>query len=48
MLVPTWMGTKLGGRKPTKHLIPSLGTNLFLEELINIKVILFRIQELFR
>ena len=51
MLVPTWMGTKLDGRKPTKTSVTEFGyksVNLFLEELINIKVILFRIRELFR
>ena len=51
MLVPTWMGTKLGGRKPTKTSVTEFGyksVNLFLEELINIKVILFQILELFR
>ena len=51
MLVPTWMGTKLGARKPTKTSVTEFGyksVNLFLEELINIKVILFRIRELFR
>ena len=51
MLVPTWMGTKRGGRKPTKTSVTEFGyksVNLFLEELINMKVILFRIHELFR
>ena len=40
VLVPTWMGTKLGGRKPTKTSVTEFGyksVNLFLEELINIK-----------
>ena len=51
MLVPIWMGTKLGARKPTKTSVTEFGyksVNLFLEELINIKVILFLIHELFR
>ena len=51
MLVPTWTGTKLGGRKPIKTSVTEFGyksVNLFLEELINVKVILFRILELFR
>ena len=40
-----------GGRKPTEHLLPSFANKsvtLLLEELINIKVILFLILELFR
>ena len=40
-----------GGRKPTKTSVTEFwykSVNLFLEELINIKVILFLIHELFR
>ena len=44
------MGTKMADGSLQKHLLPSFGTsvNLFLEELINITVILFLIHELFR
>ena len=51
MLVPTWMGTNMAdARKPTKTSVTEFwykGANLFLEELINIKVMLFLIHELF-
>ena len=44
-------GHQHGGRKPTKTSVTEFwykSVNLFLEELINIKVILFLIHELFR
>ena len=44
-------GHKHGGQKPTKTSVTKFwykSVNLFLEELINIKVILFLIHELFR
>ena len=43
MLVPTWMGTNMADENQQKHLLPSFGTKL-----INIKVILFLIHEVFR
>ena len=50
MLVLTWMSSNMADGNQQKHLLPSFPTNvnLFFEELINIKVILFLIHELFR
>ena len=50
MLVLTWMSSNMADGNQQKHLLPSFATNvnLFLEKLINIKVILFLIHELFR
>ena len=51
MLVLIRMGTNMADGNQQKHLLPSFATknvNLFFEELINIKVILFLIHELFR
>ena len=51
MLVPVLMGTKNGGRKLTETFVTEVfykSVNISLEELINIKVILFLIHELFR
>ena len=48
MMVPTWMGTKIADA--TKTSVTEFwykSVNLFLEELINIKVILFLIIEKF-
>ena len=45
MLVPTWMGTNMAEGNQQKGY---KSVNLFLEELINIKVILFLIHALFR
>ena len=50
MLVLTWM-LQHGGRKPTETSVTEFchkRVNLFFEKLINIKVILFLIHELFR
>ena len=44
MLVLTWVGTIMVGRKPTETSVAEFcykSVNLSLEELINIKVILF-------
>ena len=46
MLVPTRISTNMADGKQQKYLLKSV--NLLLEELINIKVILFLIHELFR
>ena len=46
MLVPTWMGTNMADRSPKKTSVAEFwykSVNLFLEELINIAVILFLI-----
>ena len=52
MLVPAWMGTNMAvEKKKTETSVPEFwykSVNLFLEELINIKVILFLIHELLR
>ena len=53
METPSWCPpgwAQHGGRKPTKTFVTCylLSVNLFLGELINIKVILFLIYELFR
>ena len=51
MLVLIRMSNQHGGRKPTGTSVTEFcykSVNLFLEELINIKVILFLILELFR
>ena len=51
MLVPTWMGTNIADEKKPETSVPEFwykSVNLFLEELINIKVILFLIHELLR
>ena len=53
MLSPIRMSTKHGGPKPTETSVSVTkfsykSVNLFFEELINIKVILFLIHELFR
>ena len=52
MLVLTWMSSNIsGGRKPTETSVTEFcykSVNLFFEKLINIKVILFLIHELFR
>ena len=51
MLVLIRMGTNMADGNQQKHLLPSFAkksVNLLLEELINIKVILFLILELFR
>ena len=50
MLVPTWMSTNMADGNQQKHLLASFATktaNLFFKELINIKVILFLLHELF-
>ena len=50
MLVPTWMSTNMADGNRQKHLLPSFATktvNLFFEEVINIKVILFLLHKLF-
>ena len=50
MLVPTWMSTNMADGNRQKHLLPSFATktvNLFFQELINIKVILFLLHKLF-
>ena len=44
-------GHQYGGQKPTETFVTEFcykGVNIFLEELINIKAILFRTHELFR
>ena len=46
MLVPTRISTNMADGNQPKYLLKSV--NLLLEELINIKVILFLIHELFR
>ena len=46
MLVPTWIGTSSGGRKPTETSVTEFcykSVNFSLEELINSKVMLFLI-----
>ena len=51
MLVPTWMGANMPDENQQKTSVTEFWykcVNLFLEELINIKVILFLIHELFR
>ena len=52
MLVPAWMGTNMADeKKKPETSVPEFwykSVNLFLEELINIKVILFLIHELLR
>ena len=50
MLVPIRMGINMADENQQKHLLPSLlqSVNLFLEELINIKAILYLVHELFR
>ena len=51
MLVLIQMSNNSGGRKPTETSVTEFfykSVNLFFEELINIKVILFPIHELFR
>ena len=49
MLVLTLMSSNMADRNQQKHLLPSYrSVNLFFEKLINIKVILFLIHELFR
>ena len=48
---PVWAPTGQGGRKPTKISVTEFwykSVDLFLEELININVILFLIHEMFR
>ena len=46
MLVLTWMSSNMADGNQQKHLLPSV--NLFFEKLINIKVTLFLMHELFR
>ena len=52
MLVLTWMGTNMAYGNQQRHRSVTefwyKSVNLFLEELVNIKVILFLIHELFR
>ena len=51
MLVPTWTGSNMAEGKSTKTSVTEFwykSVNLFLQELINIKVILFLIHEQFR
>ena len=51
MLVPIRMGTNIAERNQQKHYCYRVlvqKVNLFFEELINIKVIIFLIHELFR
>ena len=51
MLVLTWMSSNMADEKPTETSVSEFcykSVNLFFEELINIKVILFLIHELFR
>ena len=51
MLVPTWMGTNMADVKPTKTSVAEFwckSVNLFLKEILNIKVILFPLHELLR
>ena len=51
MLVLTWMSSNMADGNQQKHLFPSFAcksVNLFFKKLINIKVILFLIHELFR
>ena len=51
MLVLTWMSSNMADEKPTETSAPEFcykSVNLFFEKLINIKVIPFLIQELFR
>ena len=50
ILVLTWMSSNMADGNQQKHLLPSFATKsvkLFFEKLINIKVILFPIHELF-
>ena len=50
-VLPKLIYTQHGGRKPTETSVTEFcykGVNLFFEKLINIKVILFLIHELFR
>ena len=51
MLVLAWMNSNMSDGNQQKHLLRSFATkaaNLFFKKLINIKVILFLIDELFR
>ena len=51
MLVLTWMSSNMSDGNQQKHLLRSFATkaaNLFFKKLINIKVIRFLIDELFR
>ena len=51
MLVLTWTSSNIGGRKPTETSVIEFcykSENLFFEKLINIKVILFLIHDVFR
>ena len=51
ILVLTWMSSNMADGNQQKHLLPSFAkksVNLFFEKLINTKVILFLMHELFR